>query len=68
MGFRDFWSFSLGSRPGFLAPWAYFRVCVSVAVFLLIEASLYAVSKLFWLRPENGHQMALEWVSGDGFG
>ena len=24
--------------------------------------------KLFWLRPENGHQMVLKWVSGDGFG
>ncbi len=33
--------FSLGFRSGFLPPWPYFRVSVSVAVFLSTETSLY---------------------------
>ncbi len=41
--FCCFWLFSLGFRPGFVPPWAYFRVCVSVAVFLSTETSLYYV-------------------------
>ncbi len=36
-----FCAFSLGFWPGFLPPWAYFRVCVSVAVFLSTETSLH---------------------------
>ena len=31
----------MGFRAAFLPPGAYFRVCVSVAVFLLTETSLY---------------------------
>ncbi len=34
------WSFSLGFRPGFLPSRPYFRVCVSVSVFLSTETSL----------------------------
>ncbi len=41
LGFLFFWLFSLGSRPGFLPPWPYVRVSVSVAVFLSTETSLY---------------------------
>ncbi len=41
VGFGCFWSFSLGSRAVFLTLPAYFRVCVSVAVFLSTETSLY---------------------------
>ncbi len=37
MGFQVCWLFSLAFRPGFLPPWAYFRVRVSVAVFLSTE-------------------------------
>ncbi len=51
MGCRGFWSFSLGFRPAFLYPWPYFRVCVSVAVFLSTATSRYHVSLGFWAAP-----------------
>ncbi len=34
VGFRGFWSFSLGCRPAFVPSRPYFRVCVPVAEFL----------------------------------
>ncbi len=43
VGFRGFWSFSVGFRPGFLPPRAYLTVCVSVALFLSTETSLYVL-------------------------
>ncbi len=38
-GFPWFWPFSLGSRPAFLPSRPYFRVAVSVEVFLSTETS-----------------------------
>ncbi len=46
MGFRGFWPFSLGFRPAFLPSRPYFRVCVSVAVFLMTETSSYPMRRL----------------------
>ncbi len=40
VGFRGLWSVSFGFRPGCLFPWAYFTVCVSVAVLLPTEYPL----------------------------
>ncbi len=39
--------FVLGFPVGFSTPWAYFRVCVSVAVFLLTETSRYLHTSMF---------------------
>ena len=46
MGFLGLWSFSFGFRLGLLPHWGYLIVCVSVAVFLSAETSLYKVSCL----------------------
>ena len=40
----------------------------SIYMYTWLQSGRHFKFKLFWLRPENGHQMALEWVSGDGFG
>ena len=42
-GFLRFWVVFLRFPAGFPTPWPYFRVCVSVAVFLSTETSLYTV-------------------------
>ncbi len=52
-----FWvlgSFSLGLRPVFLLPGAYFRVCVFVAVILLTETSLYSYGPERYPYPPLG--------------
>ena len=53
MGFGGLWSLLGGSRPGFLVPWPYFRVCVSVAVFLSTETSLVALWGAFYIEDKR---------------
>jgi hypothetical protein len=81
VGLVFFWSFSVGFRPGFLPPWAYFRVCVSVAVFLLTQTLLYLRTFLvLFLSPlPRGFPMegpdcrfpleavVLRWIRGGNF-
>ena len=45
-GFSWFSDVFLGFTAGFANPWAYFRVCVSVAVFL--STSLFVIMPKYW--------------------